>query len=176
MFSSKCPRCSAVFWQPDKLREWHEQLMDFQILHPRATREEMARVFNCTPATITNITQTDIYQARLMERRRGRQDNVDKTVVERLEGLTHSALDTIEHKLEHQRELLGLTEVRETAEMALKALGYIAPQSGRNVPQVQQTVVVVDAQALEDARLLMRQRRDQGKGGPPVDDSNIIDV
>jgi hypothetical protein len=88
---------------------------------------------------------------------------VDETAVDRinrkLHGLTERAIDVLDEKIQAERMAIGIEQVRETVDMALKAVGYGSPQSGRSAIQNNVTVVV-PRNALEEARVLHAQRRE----------------
>lgn len=152
-------------WQPDRLRVWQEMLMDYLLLHPSASREEMAEAFNVTTQTITNVTTSDLFRYQLDQRRKARAAEVDRSVLARLQdGVAALAGVTVERltgaAVSGEMDLDGC---RETAEMALRAIGYA--QTGSTKPQiVQQTVVVVDKELLQNARASMRGTRGSDAG------------
>jgi hypothetical protein len=148
-------------WQPNRLRVWHEMLMDYILLHPRATRAEIGAAFDVSEQMVTNITTSDLFRYQLEQRRAKMAQEVDQTALDRLKnGVQRLAEVGIESLtaavVEGKADLDG---IRDTTEMALKALGY--GQSGSGVrPDVRQTtVVVLDKDLLADARAAMRGAR-----------------
>jgi hypothetical protein len=144
-----------------ELKEWHAQVLDFVILNPRATYEDIARKFNCGAVTVASIVRSDIFQARLAERRAVTEDAINDQVVARLRTLTHTSLDVLNDRIEKNGDVIPIADIRETAEMALRSLGYATQGRVGNTPpsqapQVQ--VVVVGRDDLAEARALMRKR------------------
>jgi hypothetical protein len=150
-----------VSWTPQQLREWHEQLMDMLIANPTATYEQLGAALNVHKQSVMLVVNSDLFQAKLRDRREMRQASVDRSVLQRVEDLAKVSLENLEDKIKKQRHLLGLDEVRETAEMALRGLGYISNTPRQAAPSVNISVVV-GRDDLAAARSLM-QREHQGE-------------
>ena len=150
-------------WEPQKLQHWHEVLMDFYILNPSATNEEAAEALMVHPQTVQIVRNSDLWQARFELRREQFVHKADAISLQRLNGkvlqLAEAGVDVLTQRIEAERKNLGLgTEgVRETTDMALKALGY-----GTKVPPTSKVVnntqvnVIVSADELAEARRRMR--------------------
>lgn len=154
-------------WQPERLRVWHEMLMDYMLLHPGATREEMAEVFQVSAQMITNVSTSDLFRYQLEQRRKARAEAVDQTVFEKLrDGVGQLAQVTVERlTVAAVSGEMDLDGVRETADMALRAIGY-SQSGGAMRPQVEvKNVVIVDRDLLAEARAAMR-------GGTPARDND----
>jgi hypothetical protein len=151
-----------VSWTPQQLREWHEQCMDLLIANPSVTYEQLGRILDVHKQTVMLVVNSDLFQAKLRDRREKRQSAVDRSVLDRVESLAKISLDGLEEKIRKQRSLLGLDEMRETAEMALRGLGYIS-----NAPRVSvaptQISVVINREDLASARAMMPQIIDAEK-------------
>lgn len=145
-------------WNPERLKVWHEELMDYIILNPRASRDELAEHFSCTVVTITNITTSDLFRLQLEKRRERMALRVESSALERLQGkvarLATASVEKLTDAVESGKA--DLDGIRDTCDMALKALGYGG--SGPAKPAVTNTVqvVVVDANTLAEARARMR--------------------
>jgi hypothetical protein len=144
-------------WEPTQLREWHEQVMDFMILNPRATYDEIAQAFNSHPQSIGCIIRSDLFQARLRERRERRGEAVQDRIMAKLGKLAETSVDALQMRIERERQALGIADIRDTAEMALHGLGYgkpVGPQ--RATQEVNLQVVMVSKDELAAARSIMR--------------------
>lgn len=152
-------------WEPKDLKVWMERMMDFLILHPRASRSEMAAAFEVTEQTITNVTKSDLFQMRLRQRQAGIAEKVDGSALNRLEnkimGLAENSVDVLSAAMEREQKLvaagqpgLNLDGVRETCDMALQRLGFGAPKGPTHQTQV--NVLVVDKETLAASRDRMR--------------------
>lgn len=139
------------------MKQWHEMVIDFMLLNPTATHQEIADQFGVAKETIGYVLRSDMFKMRLEERRARFQAQVDGTAIERLQGklagLAERSLDALDEKIAEQRKELGIGETRETAEMALKALGYGAPQKSNSGGTV--INVLVSRDDLARARELM---------------------
>ena len=148
-----------VSWTPQQLREWHIRLMDMLVANPTATYEQLAMELNVHKQSVMLVVNCDLFQEELRRRRGLRSEAVDKSVLERVEAVAKVSLDTLEKKIKEQRILLGLDEVRETAEMALRGLGYISNAPKQTVQA--QINVVVNRDDLASARDLMDKREER---------------
>lgn len=155
--TSYCWARSMVSWTPQQLREWHEQCMDLLISAPALTYEQLAEMLGVHKQSVYLVVNSDLFQAKLRDRRERRQDKVDRSVLDRVESLAKASLDGLEEKIRKQRSILGLDEMRETAEMALRGLGYIS-----NAPRVSMAPtnisVVIGRDDLAAARNMMQSK------------------
>jgi len=128
--------------------------MDLLIANPAITYEEIGNIIGVHKQSVGMVVNSDLFQAKLRDRRERRQAQVDRTVLDRVESLAKISLDGLEEKIRKQRTILGLDEMRETAEMALRGLGYIstAPRVAIAPTQVN---VIVGKDDLAAARALM---------------------
>lgn len=152
-------------FNPAKLRVWHTQLMDALILNPRASNTDLAAMFGTSKEYISALVSADLFRAQLEERRKERAAMVDQTVVQRLQEKVSVLAEATVERLTDAVVTgdMTLEGVRETADMALRAIGYGAP-AARPAPVVQNTVVVLDRDMLAAAREKMR-----GVSGPTLD-------
>ncbi len=134
---------------------WHEQVIDWELLNPSATMGDCARHFGKTEGWLSTVRNSDAFREFRARRIAEHQSMVSETVIEKVEGLAALTLDTLHERIERERESISLGFVRETAETALKALGYGGTSAV--APTVVQ-VNVVSAASLERARGLMRGR------------------
>lgn len=149
-------------WEPQKLQQWYEVLMDFYILNPTATAEEAATALMVHPQTVNLVRNSDLWQRRFAERRQAFIDKADDLGLSRLQGkvvkLAEVSVDLLTERIEKERLAMGLQieGVRETADMALKALGYgvKAPVTSKVVNNTQN--IVISSDDLAEARRRMR--------------------
>ena len=111
----------------------------------RASTRAIALHFGYSRPWVSRIFNSDAFQARLAERKK---DLVDPTLLlsidERLGALASRSLDILQDKL----ELLPAAQVKDIAEMSVKALGYGARQ--QNVNLQQNFVVAMPQKAASD--------------------------
>lgn len=140
-------------WNPGKLRQWHEMLMDFMLLNPRATQIEIAEHFDCHPQTISNVVNSDLFKMKFDQRKQSFQARVDGTAIERLQGklagVAERALDVLDEKIQAERLSLGIDAVKESAEMVLKSLGYGLQKPAAHATNVQVNLTVSKADLTE---------------------------
>lgn len=146
--------------QIKKVNWWHEAIFEWMISNPEASLRQCAEAFKVTQSWLSVIINSDVFKERFADRRDEHFSNVSRNVAEQVNGLASLSLDVLEERIERERDNIGLSMVKETAEMALKASGYIGPKppAGREgntyfLPGS----VQVDKQTLEDARASMKQ-------------------
>lgn len=148
-------------FRPKTLQWWHDSIIDWMLVNPDKNKKDCAAYFNVTPEYIRQLTNSDVFRARLVARRQVLEDRLNIGIVERIQSLACTSLDVLHERIAEERKTIGLEAVRETADMALKALGYTAPKGGSapaaapgsNVVNIQ---LVIDKRDLEESRRLMR--------------------
>lgn len=144
---AKSAQLKSIHW-------WHENMSDFMISNPKAGNRELAAHFGMSEPWTSTITRSDVFQAYHALRLEKHRKMVSESVIEKTEGLARLSLDVLEERIERERASLNYGAVKETAEMALKALGY----GGRAAPgpAVQVNLNLVDRDTLASAREKMR--------------------
>jgi len=149
--------------------------MDWLLLNPTATYIEAAAAFDVHEGTIGPIMRSDLFQQHLRERRDRMEHAVEKIALNKLQGkvveLATVSIETLTARVEKEKLAagagsMGVGDIRETADMALKALGYGAPGRGvvPSAPAI--NVFVIDREALAAARNKMRSvNSERGDGG-----------
>jgi hypothetical protein len=155
-------------WEPTQLREWHEQVMDFILLNPRATYEEIAQAFQSSAQSIGCIVRSDLFQARLRERREGRNMKVEDRIFAKLNKLAETTVDVLTERIEQEKKALGIADIRDTAELALHTLGYGKPAQAKTAQDVNLQVVVVSRDELAEARQIMRRGLEDRNDAQPL--------
>lgn len=153
--------------QLKRLEPWHHDLADFLLVHPQASLAECAARFDKSEVFISIVKHSDVFRAVYEPRRESISDAVEAGVVARASNLALKAFEIMAERLERNRETMPLREVRDTAELALKTLGYL--QRGAAEAPVTVNIAQVDARVLAAARERMRQfNRVQGSEQDPV--------
>lgn len=138
------------------MKPWHEALSEYLILNPSATRAQAAEHFGVQPLTVILVCGSDMFKYYHAQRMKTFQNKVDQVAMARLEGkvanLANEAVDLLREKIEIERTVLGIDATRETAEMALKALGFGVRAQG---PAVVNNTIHVTSEDLAAARALM---------------------
>ena len=125
----------------------HDALIDLMIAQPMVSKGELAKHFGYTGAWISRVTNSEVFQARLAQRKA---DIIDPSLIlsieERLKAVTSQSLDIVMEKLEAAPSLDNAMKV---LEMSTKALGYGARKE--NVA-IQQNFVVAMPQKVTNAQ------------------------
>jgi len=146
----------AVSAQIQNVSHLHEALLNHLILYPNATGAELALAFQRTPAWISTIIHSQIFQAKLAER----QDQIfSEAVIDvrtKLEGVAHAAVEKLGTCLQNTQDPKYVLDV---ADKALHRLGYApsrsVPSGGSVVNQQVNVYGEVDAATVAHARSLI---------------------
>lgn len=141
-----------------KINWWHEQISDWMILYPDQNLKAAAEYFNVTQPWLSSVINSDLFKEFHRLRMEQHREEVSRTVIERTEGLAHLTLEVLHDRIEKEREAIGLGLVRETAQMALTALGYTARSNAAVGAPVEVNVNVVGSDVLARAREKMHAR------------------
>lgn len=153
--------------QIKSVRWWHEEIVSLMIARPDWRQYQMAQYFGVTEAWLSQIINSDVFQAYKAERLARHHENVSTTTIERVEDLANSCLDKLTDRIEALGDDFAIGPVRETCEMALKSLGYGPRGGGGNQPV--QINIGVDRGLLESARNDMRRLQAQPADTPAIE-------
>ena len=105
----------------------HDAMIDLIIANPAMSQGELAGKFGYTPAWVSQVMNSDAFQARLAERKK---DIIDPSLVlsveEKLKAVTSKSLDVVLQKL--QNPGVSVETALKGVELGTKALGYGARQ------------------------------------------------
>jgi hypothetical protein len=160
-------------YNPKSISWWHEHLADWMIMNPDRDIRDAAMIFSCSVNYLYMLKNSDSFKEYWAFRRKQVSAAVEGKTVENLGGLHEKisavadmALDQLLEQLDKnglaQRAgapLLDHDDLRGTADMALKKLGYGIPAQGAggSSPQLTQVNVSIDASLLASAREKMKQ-------------------
>ena len=155
-----------------KVNWWHERLADWMIANPQASLKDATKVFDCSYQTLYIIKNSDAFRIYWDYRRRQVEAALTGASNEALGGLMNKAaaiadmaMDQLLEQLDSNGKaqsvgapILAHDELRSTADVMLKKLGYGLPQKGGEAPVQQNNVnITVDANLLREAREKMLQ-------------------
>lgn len=162
----------AKSFNPKTVSWWHEQLADWMLLNPDRSIKEAAIVFDVGVNYLYLLKNSDTFKEYWNQRRAAREakldDNVGEmlgTVQNKVSAVADIALDQLLEQLEKNQAaqsagapIITHDELRSTADMALKKLGYGLPAPGNGASPVQNTQinVSIDAGMLSEAREKMK--------------------
>lgn len=162
---------------------WHESLIEWLLANPDRHLYEAAAHFDRSPAWISVILRSDIFQARFQARLAGHRDLASRSIIEQVEGCAALALEELERRLAQERKSLTFNQVKETAETTAKLLGYGATSRGAlnlhvngGRVQVNQQNNSVHPQVLSRARekaLFIEEQQLQVERLPTLDDGTV---
>lgn len=133
--------------QVAKLRYTHEAMVDLIITVPGISQNQLAAIFGFTAAWVSNVIASDVFQAKLAERRAELIDPaLIATIEERFKGLVVQSLDVLQQKL--AKPQVSDTLALKALELGAKALGV----GGNAAP----AAVPVDLSLLRDRLLALK--------------------
>lgn len=113
------------------LKPWHERIVDYMLLNPNSKVVDLARAFSVTVPWMSMLLRTDSFREYYSQRMEKHRENVSLQIISKMQGVAVKAIDKMAEKLDTQD--MPMSEVRETANMAVKALGYGATPGGVRV-------------------------------------------
>ena len=142
--------------RPKKVNWWYEHIVTWMLANPEKSLRECAADHNVTQPWLSTVIHSDAFRDYAGRRLKHHHSLVSADILERVEALGDLSLDVLTERIENQRDDVPLGLVRETADMALKAMGY-GGRAGidlRGAKNVQ--VALVDPVALAQARKRLR--------------------
>lgn len=112
------------------LSHTHEAMMDWMLMNPGHSLTQMSAAFGYTVPWLSRLIHSDIFQARLAERRKEVELRICDDIPAKLRGLGHLAIERMEEKLAASPDPRF---IRESFDSIMHRLGY-APQA-RVAPQ-----------------------------------------
>ncbi len=100
------------------------------------------------------VRNSDVFHAEFERRREALSQTVTADIADRVTKLAMLSLDVLKERIERDRGSVSLRELRETAKLVLKMLGYGAPRHNEG-PSVN-VDIRVDARTLAEARQRMQ--------------------
>lgn len=141
-------------YQVTKLKNWHEELVNFDLMHPSASLRMKAAHFNVSMSWISIVQNSDAYREYRAQRRDEHFGNVSQAVIDKLEALADISVSEINERI-HRDKDIPLAHLTEVAEMALGKLGF-GQKATNNGIVTNNNIIVADKEALEEARKRMR--------------------
>lgn len=107
-----------------KVRYSHQDMADAIIANPTITQNELAKRYGYTAPWVSQVINSDAFQAYLAARKAEIVDpTLTMTVEERVRGVTNRALDVMQEKLSLPAEMISDELAIRAAQMGTKALG-----------------------------------------------------
>lgn len=125
----------ASFERPErkplqKIRYTHDAMIDLLIMRPEISQGELAEIFGFTEGWVSQVINSDMFQARLAMRKDAVVDPMIRlTVTERFRAVTNRSLDILQEKLSKPAAQVPDNLVLKAMEIGAKALAV-----GGNAP------------------------------------------
>lgn len=158
---------------PKKVNWWYESLVDWMLEHPEKSLRECAERFNVTAPWLSTVLHSDAFKAYKQTRMADHQTLLTLDIVGKTEVLADLSLDVLSERIERNRDTVGLGIVRETAQMALKALGYSPAKVNINAPGARVSIGLISPEELALARGHLRDKRQTAT--PPKEPDNAAE-
>lgn len=138
-------------------RWWHDKMVEYIVLNPAISQKELARLIGRSEGTVNLVVKSDMFQARLAQRRDALRERIDQTISQKLLKVADLGLEVVTEQLETKRGALPFAATTEFVGNILERLGYGTKPSSPST-QVQVNVgsapvaVPVSSEALAAAR------------------------
>ncbi len=115
--------------QLQRLEPWHHDLIDSMLANPERSGREAAAHFGVSPVWISIVKNSEVFRVEFERRREALSQTVTADIADRVTMLAKLSLDVLKERIEQDRGSVSVREVRETAKLVLKMLGYGAPRN-----------------------------------------------
>lgn len=115
----------------DGMQPWHYRVVDVMISQPHAKIKDVANFLGVSPGWLGQLIKTDAFREYYDLRMAVHQDQVGTEIIGKMQAVAVKALDKLDTALDGEQVTIG--QVRESADLALKGLGYTQPKGGINV-------------------------------------------
>lgn len=122
--------------QIKRLTARHYALMDHILAHPTQTQAEWARAFHVTPAWLSTVYHSDLFQTVLNARRGQISENYDNRIQAKMRAIAEAGLDSLATALDDEETPLSARE--SITKLALTGLGKLGNKSAAPTVIVQQ--------------------------------------
>lgn len=128
------------------MNHWHELLADWLLANPGGTLIEAAHALGKHPQTLSIVWNSSTFQEYWKTRRGEFSTQVDRTLLDKLQGISHLALDRIEKQLQEEPEAVSVPVALQVATKTLEGLGYMGPaKTGASTINVSGGQVVISS-------------------------------
>jgi len=141
--------------QLKRLRPRHQAIMDYLLASPTTKYSAVAEYFHVTPAWLSSVINSDLFQAQLNRRRAMMDDQTHRGITEQLTELATSSLAHLQIAIEDSEVDPSLKH--NIAKTALEAAGFLG-KSAASAPSIQINTTLtqaVDSSAISAHRALM---------------------
>ncbi len=105
------------------VRWWHEQVVDLMLLFPFWKQGDIAIHLDVTEPWLSSVINSDVFKAYYQMRMKEHHAGITKGVTDRCEDLAINGLDAMNKKIKEAADSIPLPQIKESTEMALKAIG-----------------------------------------------------
>lgn len=154
----------------ERFRFWYDAIIDWMLLNPDKDLTDCAKAMNRNVNTIYSVTHSDIFKARLAQRRHDFNQRLTAQIGEATQNVALAALNEIRTRITTNAAAIPTVVLKDVADSALERMGYGVKPVG---PQVvvnnnDNRTIGVSAEVLREAKESMKQLHQQN--------SQIIDM
>ena len=115
----------AVPYELQKVNHTHHAIMDHMIAYPTDSMGEIAKRFGYTPAWLSTLVHSDVFQRELTKRRAAWRNVHDARLAGRVTEVAEKALQRLSDVFDDDEEKVSPKAANEIAKTALTALGFV---------------------------------------------------
>ena len=139
-------------WTPAGAMKWYDSIIDDILANPGTSLTDCAKRLGRHPNTVQTIAASDMFNARLAQRRAQFEEELDRRIVSKITKTAELALDVTIEQLSKKRDAIPLPVLNEITKTALDRLVYSPNRREGISVQVNVGANVVSADALAAAR------------------------
>ncbi len=170
MVAQRVPEMAEL--QVAKVNHHHRFIVDWELENPGGKMGELAAILGCTESHLSVVRNSDAFKDYRDRRREAHNENISKSLIDNVEELANTSVEVLNERIQKERKELGLGIIRETGEMALKALGFGNPRGSKGTSV--NISIGVPAEDLERARGKMRERNGTVIEGEAIEERGAL--
>ena len=136
--------------QLKRLGHRHLAIMDFMLANPVVPMSAVADEFRVSPAWLSTVRNSDLFVARLNERRKLMDEDQAFKITRKLGALAEKGLDALTHIVEDEEQSASVK--LDATKTALEAIGFLGKASQAQPAQTAPVQVNIGADVFQQAR------------------------
>lgn len=144
-----------------RFRFWYDAIIDWMLMNPDKNLRDCAKALGRGEGTIYSITSSDIFKARLAQRRQDYNDQLAQGIGDAASGVALAALTEIRKRINENAAKIPTVVLNDIANKSLERLGYGSAPVAPPAVQINHTTntgpqISVSVQTLLEAKAAMQ--------------------
>lgn len=134
-----------------------DTMVELLLINPAMTVKEMSEHIGYSSTWVRAVKNSDAFKSKLAAAHKERRETITVTLMDKVTALAELAVEEMTERISRGGNTVSMAMLRDVGEMALKNLGF--GNAGNGGTTVQANVMIVDREALADARARMAELR-----------------